>query len=523
MKRYFLSFFVLIISSALPAQDFNYSVTPSFKIKDDFDATFLKIGDSYFMYEVDYGPMQLAYTAKLAKVRYGITIHRYDASMKELQKVSLDGGEKNLGPFVPYFFAFNGALNVLYYRYMENDVIKLYIAQLDADNLSVTKTTELFTFDQKNVGIFRMANALNSNDISATISPDRKTVLVVHKNTQMIHSFTVDESLDILKSTEIPTPQVKSFSITSIFLDNSGTKYFAYDYVEDKENHRGFIVDNNSAKPKPYTYEMNAGEVAANSLSFAASKDGKTVYLYGNYYSDRLNEGIFLSTYNPANNKFGEPSLFAYPEDLKQRLLNLDFADKKKGSTTVRKTSYNFNMLDNGTIVLAGVPSYTETSQTVRTSSSGRMSTTSRILYHAGPVMAVFISPSHKASFTMIPRNLSESAAVSPHESLYIPEKDSFIVLYTDKEKNVSTDINEKPSTCSDGHDLALIEATFDCNGKLLSRKKIADKPGDKNYFLMKDAVPLSKTSFLIPVGHLRVNLVKIFTQFEQLATVTMQ
>lgn len=496
------------------AQNLSYSISPTFKIKDEA-STFIRAGNTVIRYEINSGPMQMAYTAKLARVRYDITLHKYDAKMQESETVKLGDDKTSFGPFRPYLFTYMGTLHVLYYQYLDGDVIKLYLAQVSADALKISKTTELCSFNQKNVGIFNMADAIQSNKIRATASPDGTKVLVVHSNTEQIRTFLINEDLAVVKSVDMPTPDLKGFNLTSIMLDNNGNKYFAYDYTEDKENRRGLIIDNNNVKPKLQPYRLNQGGYDANSLSFAASQDGKQVYMYANYYQDQQNEGIFLATISPENAEVSKAELYPYPDAFKEQLLNGDFANKRKGSITVNKIYYSFSTLSNGTITLNGVPSYSSSNTTSRGYSMTN--------YYAGPVVSVFISPQKKAVFTMIPRNLSASAAAGPHEALYIPMNDKLMCVYADKERNLDVGITDKPYTNTLASEMILIAATYDSNGTLLSRKKIADKPGSSNYFMLDENFSIGNRLFLLPVGRQRVSMVKYYTEYEQLATLELK
>src|SRR6266542_5105746 len=91
----------------------------------------IRVNDNFIRYEVDYGHMQLAYTAKLNKVKYGINLYRYDNDMKEVQTLSLDDKQKDLGPFIPSFFTFGGKLHVLYYQYTNDNTIKFFLTQVN--------------------------------------------------------------------------------------------------------------------------------------------------------------------------------------------------------------------------------------------------------------------------------------------------------------------------------------------------------------------------------------------------------
>jgi len=95
----------LFAYSFLHAQTVNVSFSKKFSLRDhaltEKDGGTFKVGDFFYTMETDYKGMQLAYTTKLDKIKYGINIFRFDGDMKELNKVALDGDGKTLGPFPP--------------------------------------------------------------------------------------------------------------------------------------------------------------------------------------------------------------------------------------------------------------------------------------------------------------------------------------------------------------------------------------------------------------------------------------
>jgi len=504
-KIYF--FFLLLLAQLSKAQEFNYTVTKEFAIKNDDMGSIIRVNDNFIRYEVDYGPMQLAYTAKLNKVKYGINLYRYDNDMKAVQTLSLDDKQKDLGPFIPSFFTFGGKLHVLYYQYTNDNTIKLFLTQVNPADLSITKKVEIFSFDQKNVGVFKIDNAISANHVYVSASPDKKSVLVAHGNSSAITTCIIDDQLNITHNSVVEIPALTRFSIVSLFLDNNNNKYFSYNYMENKENRRGILTDDNKGNTKFLEFKTGQPDYSANNLQFAGTKDNK-VYIYANYYGDYLNEGLLLTTIDTATFQISNARLFPYPDDYKQRISKMDFGEKVKGKYSIRKVDYEFRELENGTLTFAGVPSYTVVS-------SGMKST--RFDDYAGPVMTVFISPDYKANFSMIPRSQKGTAASAVMLATY---NNNLVCVYADKEKNINSAMDDDPSTTKDAEDLVLGVAVFDSKGNIVRRTKIADKPGGNNYFITALSQKMTDKAFLIPIGRMRVNMVKYYFEFQKLAGV---
>lgn len=76
--------------------------------------------------------MQLAFTFKLGKVKYGITLYRYDSTMKLVKEYKLQNGEKQFGPFPAELRQYGSRFYLLYYTYdEETNSLKLFLAPID--------------------------------------------------------------------------------------------------------------------------------------------------------------------------------------------------------------------------------------------------------------------------------------------------------------------------------------------------------------------------------------------------------
>lgn len=504
--------FIVIASSA---QKLKFQVTDKFKIKDDGSGYFLKFGDTYLRYDIDYGHAQLGYIAKLKKVHYGISLFRYDANMQEVQKFSLDNEQKQLGPFRPYLIAFGNKLDIIYYKYMDDeDAVKMFVTQVDPNNLSIIKTIELFKYDQKNVGLFKMESVYDKNNVFVVASPSEEHVLIMQSNTAEVHSFIVDEDLSILKNSVFAVPSLKDLKWNSAFLDNEDNKYFSYEYKQDKDVLAGTVTDNNKDEPKPQPFKLNEGNFIPANIAFAGSQDGKHIYLYGNYRgnfnADYANKGVFLATVDNSALAINTPTLFAYPDDIKARSENMDFGYKKKGDIFLKDINYSLHQLNDETVALTGFLFYQSYVSTMK----GTFATP-----HAGPIVAAFITSGKKAAFTIIPRDYSDEAASAPADIIPLVYHDKLVCLYADKEKNINNDFEKNPSGVKGGEDMSLAAAVFNKDGNLLSRSIIADKPGDNNYFILDGAVKLRDKLYMIPIGREKIGWGRPYFQYEKLGT----
>src|SRR6185436_5243581 len=81
---------------------------------------------------------------------------------------------------VPYEFA--GKLLLFYYRYLDKDSMKLYVSEVDKNTLQLVNTIHLFSYQQENVGLFKLQKTL-SREITLQTSKDGSKLLVVASGT----------------------------------------------------------------------------------------------------------------------------------------------------------------------------------------------------------------------------------------------------------------------------------------------------------------------------------------------------
>jgi hypothetical protein len=495
-----IQFLLLLLYATLAhAQEFSISNSPLFKEKSNYYDRYYKFGETYLRYSIETGPAQLAYTGTLRKVRFTINLESYDQDMKSVNKISLDDNKKGLGPFAPTAFILKNKLNVLYYRFVDDaDIIKLYLAQIDPVTLTIEKTQEVFSIDQKNLWIIKTIDAITNNSTSVKFSADSSKILVTSFNKDNLYSCILDKELNITENTIIKNKVANDITMANAFVDNAGNKYYSYNYMPDKEFKRGIITESNKGGAAKFQDFKPIQEYAANDLFFAESKTGK-IYVYANYYGDFLNEGIMLGTINPANFSIDKPQLFPYPDDFKQKMEKANFAEKQKGNLSVRRTDYTFYEFSDQTIGFIGYPAYAT---------------------FAGPITGVFIHTDRSAVFTMLPRYTYAGKPSVCFSQMY---KDQILLLYCDEEKNLKADLEAAPKYTKHEVNEVLATAVMNTNGKITNRQKIADIPGEDDYYFLADAERLNKNTFLIPVGRQRVNMSSYYLEINKLTRAKIQ
>jgi len=519
MKQIFLACLWLTVFQS-QAQTVNITFSNKFSLRDrgltQKEGGTLRIGSSFYCMEMDYKGMQLAYTAKLDKVKYDVNIFKFDQDMKLVNKVALDG-QWRLGPFPPQGVVFGGRILVFYYQVKESGSIQLMFSAVDPETLSVSPGKELYVISERNVGIFKLDRVFKSNKLRFEANPAGTKLIVSQSgNTDEFCSIVIDTAMNFDKPV---ISRVKGdldfFAIEQASLDNAGNRYFIYSYGEDRLYKFGIIVQNTDRKEAYLSFRTMQDALEAGMLWLKPSKDDTKMYVYGICTGEKLDEGVLLTTVDAAKLKLGKPQVVPYPQDLREKLEKMDFAEKNHGNLSVKKAYYVCNELEDGTLALTGYPINTIRRDRTEMIGMNAGSTSTVVENYAGPIINIFLKDG-KSSFGVIYRNQAMSNASGV---VVIPYHDKLVCIYNDNEKSIVSDDLRVNGKKYDLSDLVIASAVVGSDGTVISRKKLADKEGHLCYFT-DDQKPLSATSCIIPLGKDKFNAIRYYTEFEQWATV---
>ena len=522
MNRIFL-LCCLLASSQLLAQNVSVCYSSRFSLRDkgltQKEGNTFRIGDYFYCVETDYKGMQLAYTARLKGVKYDVNLYKFDSTMKQLGKVALDG-QWSLGPFPPVPAYFGGNLLVFYYKVSDNGDIHLLFSAVDPETMAISPAKELNVISEKNTGMFNIGKSFNLNRLSVTLNADSTKLLVVQSgNTDVFCSAVINKDLSFAKPViSRVRGDLDDFRINSLCMDVAGNKYLTYDYIEDRKRHHGLIIQ--SAAGKDAWPELRIPDDVTNAglLWVRPSRDNSKVYVYGIAKGDMRMErevGILVATVDVAKLRLSNVKFFPYPQELREKLHKMDYAEKHHGNLEVKNAFYASNELEDGTLALTGYPEDIEQSAP-RTHVDG--STSQATYIYAGPIINIFVKDG-KANFGVIYRNQEMTNA-----SMFIaaPYHNKLVCIYNDEENSISSDDPHVNGKKYDLKELVLAVAVLGSDGTVISRKKLADKQGHLSFFT-NDQQRLQGASYLIPLGQDKVNLMRYFTEYEQWATVSIQ
>ena len=505
----FILFFVMIWAINLQAQQLNISFSPSVKIEDDV-VNFHRYGNHLYSNKTNWGRMQLAFTVNLKKVNYGVELTQYDEQLNEVKRLSLDNDKKDFGPFSPLVHYGEKAIYVMYFKFIDEDKMKMYVSKIDPSELTVVATKEIMEYDQKNKGLFGTIKTINDSQIFYTVSADGKNAWIVNASPKLIASTVVDGDLNIVQKAELLPVKLDKLSITGAHFGNDGSKVLAYRYdnADNSEFYsRGMFFQADNGKGSFVSVKFPTGYFPGN-LTLQQSRNGKKLYLGGEYYVDDYaygGKGVLLGEVNIASQSISTPAFYPYTQELKQRVYDLDFASKKKGEIVFldHNLNYGIDEMENGTIVL---------SADMETSSSSTHAT----FTYTGPIVHVFIKPGGSVAMTLIPKKQSADSYTSFFNYIY---KDKLVCIYSDIAKYQQKEFKDKDiGLVYTSSNMIPVANIYDSDGKLLQRKMLMeDKNKMKGNVMIGNRSKIGENKFLFPIGELKVNMVKYYKRVNQL------
>ncbi len=498
MKR-FLLLLSICWSISMQGQQFKIDLFSQGSVKKS-RSTFHRYGKSLYTYEMEYTKVHGPYLTNFKKVKYKLEFTQYDEALKEIRKLSIDKGEKDLGPFSPVVHYGATAIYVLYSRFTDGDMIKMYVAKVNPDDLSVITTKEVMEHDQKNQNFWRALKRMEQSTILFTASADGKNMWIVQVSPTQVISTVIDDKLNVIQQSEPLPGKMENIQVTGTYMGNDGNKVLVCKYNsadENKDYDRAVFFQPANAKWVSKLINLPDG-FSLGYLSVQESRTRTKLYFSAEYFAkkhDEGNRGVLLGEIYIASQSISSPAIHPYTEELKQRILDLDFASRKNGEIVFlgRGIGYKITEMENGTIVLSG---------DMHTSAS----TTNYTFYYVGPVIHAFIKPGKKAVMTLIPKKQAEESVTEFFNYVY---QDKFICVYADIPKFQEKELTDKQiGLVRRVVEMVPVVNVYDSDGKLLERKMLIDSPKKmKGNVMLGSRSKIADNKFLFPVGKSKENM----------------
>ncbi|HVZ55117.1 MAG TPA: hypothetical protein VG870_00540 [Chitinophagaceae bacterium] len=419
--------------------------------------------------------LQLGYTAKLSTEKHGLILHRISPDGKDLETNKLEDGKRAFGPLSTLSLEFSHRILLVYFKYEDKDSMKLFISEIDRKNLSLIHTQQIYSYQQDNVGIFKMARALKHTTMYQ-VSPDSSKLLVCLQDTKgSFFSIVLDDQLNTLRKGVSRNPVFADNEVTACLLENSGHAAFVVSRPVQgfsTQPLQGILIQRLDGREKYQDLAGTGTDGALLNCHLQASRDNARIFAFGDYSGEVGSAGTWLAEINPTDLRISRASIFPYPSDYTEQLYKIGFGVRHRGTYGVLDVDYDLAELDDGSLALGGTPVSRHDN---RNWDPGTNSHSGYVMYYAGPVMTAFFDKNRKGkSYGLIPRNenLSQGSAL-----ILLPYQDRLIVFFNDYEKNFTEPLMENDVHKSGGaviHELSLGYGVFSEKGAVLDRKMIS-------------------------------------------------
>jgi hypothetical protein len=493
MKR-LLFFLCVFYSFSLSAQQIKLGFSQEVKFEDDV-VSFHKYGKFFYSDKVDHIREEIFRSATLKRMKNAIEFTQYDENLKEIKTLSLDNNDKNLGPFPPVVHYANSFIYVVYFKYMADETVKMYVAKINPEDLSLVGTKELLEYNKKTQGIWTTFKVLRETHILFTMSADEKKIWIVHASPTLFNNIVIDADLNILQAADALPVKMKAIGITDTYLSNSGDKLLLYHYNSPDPDLIGQGVFFHTAGKSPVFQDVvnfPKGFYPFRLRMIAASDD--KIY-YGTHYfpvgkDDKGQNGVAFGEIDLSANVIKAPSLYPYSDDLKQKIRDVNFAAKSKGKIVFVNENLNYwlNELEDGTIVLSADMESVDL-------------TPNKAYYYRGPIIHVFVKPGGQATMALVAKSQTSDAST---DFIVTACKDKLVCIYGDYPEGSKK--------------IVPVANVYSSDGALLSRQFLMDVKQLQRKIMIEHRSELNHNRFLIPVGETRVNLSRYFTRIRQLA-----
>ena len=475
---------LLCLFSTASAQKFTVSVSEEMKHEGEVP---LKVGEEYISFAADM-KMQFGFTFKLSKVKFAVTLSKYNSRLQLVKETKLSNGEKAYGPFKPMFKRINNKVYLFYYQPDEEDNhIKLLASEIDLSDLSLKAPDELITIEQKNIGLQQVMDLMSLNKMEFRLSPDGSKLLTLWSsgiNNRFFFSV-LNSNLKTIRRGDETIKGENSIAIRNACLDNAGNVIVSY----QAGKHARILVNGPDAKRTEQEVRLGEGS-PYEVFVWAPANEGSSIRIAGSYKegSDWL-AGVFSQTMNATNFQLGKPVKTLFPTSLIEQFDNDGWANKKPKKYGLAQISLQPFQLADGSIDLIG--EFRRTEMGMRTSFA-----------LAGGILNIHFKEEGVLCSRIPKARVSAGSTIGDSYSVF-PLGNKMAIFYNDHEANLKQDIGTSPKRSDNYKDDVLVAATITDDGTV-KREILIDERREDFLPVAEQLQYLSSSSLLVPIRQIK-------------------
>lgn len=515
MKRTTLSLLLIFSMIFCLAQTSQMSLSEKFDIKDagyshQYLSHAVHIGDNFYTVTNKAVLSFKGIFNHLSDLKLEAKLTKYDKDMNVIKEADLENGEKNFGPIMPELVYINNTLLIGYYKPIDKSSFSFYLARVN-DDLSLGDSLKICSIDQKNLGLFKMNEALDANFITITNSPDsQKMFLVARTAAKQLEAFIIGNDLKLLSKRTVKV-DMQIPEVDACYLTASGVQIFL---LSENDVFQVVTLKPDGVKNEfKVTTENGYTPIHCN---ITPSRDGHSFYIYSTTAltgtETKAATGITLTSLDCNTLQIGKSVHYLFTPQLCDRLCEQGAGRKYKKDIYLENFIPDLMEMENGDLVVFSSTEQFKQETAIGGTNNGIAYTESVMVYYAGPIMAFYLHPKDATvEVVSIPRNLvvfslprlGEAAIhvkplpgpIRSYLSFFVANKgDRFVIVYVDDVKNLEQGLDNKPKKAVDITKFKLVEALVNPNRKIEYRKTF-ETPGDNNYgFLPASHIPSATT-----------------------------
>lgn len=506
----FLLFFLAVSPSSFAQNISLQTENKSGFVREPFDQTELKevfsfIENDYIIQVKNHGVKRVRfYTARYGTQRQAMTIRKVDRFGKLIKENKLGNGRKRFGPLPAETIRFGDKLLLFFARYDGKDSMKISVAEIDKENITLQREKVLFTYPQHNIGLFGLAKYLDRNMI-IRLSPDGTKLLLIVQAQGELDYFTclIDQELQVKREKVTTLPVAGGERVVDAFVDNKGNavlhlaeivgRYYLSALSETYRPVSKLLFQKADNSERFLRFDTIGNGLMPRNIRFEKSKDQLRTYIFGDYRGATGIDGVWYAEADLDNQIIRPSQRFAYTDDLKKTAAGsgYDF-----NSWSVIGSRLELVEFEDGDIAIAGYPIHRGTG----ISTGMKNNIVNTLSYGAGPMMVARIDrAAQQCRFSILPRSIDNP---SVGNGIFVPYREKLIIFYNDLTIHFISDSlknHDAKPTKNDYKNLSLGYVILNKDGSVASKRLLVNRETMNADLSTNEVVKMAQNKLFFP------------------------